>query len=53
MKALLFALLLLISYTGFSQQCNITLQGHIEDPDTREMLSAATVLILELNKCSY
>lgn len=50
MKALLFALLLLISYTGFSQQCNITLQGHIEDPDTREMLSAATVLILELNK---
>lgn len=35
---------------GISQQCSIKLKGHIEDADTRQKLSGATVFIPELNK---
>lgn len=44
------AMLLLISSVAFSQNCDISLHGHVEDPDTREKLSGATVQIVELNK---
>jgi len=50
MKVILSALLLLISLISYSQQCNLTLHGHVEDPDSREKLSGATVFIIELNK---
>ncbi|MFT3980306.1 MAG: TonB-dependent receptor [Ferruginibacter sp.] len=50
MKAILSVLLLLAGITGFSQECSLVLQGHVEDPDSREKLGGATVLIVELNK---
>src|SRR6218665_698124 len=50
MKAIISALLVCINFAGFAQQCGLVLHGHVEDPDTREKLGGATVLIVELNK---
>jgi iron complex outermembrane receptor protein len=50
MKYIFTAMLLFVAGIAFSQNCDINLHGHVEDPDTREKLSGATVIILELNK---
>jgi iron complex outermembrane recepter protein len=39
-----------IAATGFAQQCQLRLSGHVEDADTKDKLLSATVLIVELNK---
>ena len=44
------AILLIPVLTGFSQECSLSLKGHIEDLDTREKLSNANVQLIELNK---
>ena len=50
MKHIFTAVLLLFGATAFAQTCDITLHGHVEDPDTREKLKGATVILRELNK---
>ncbi|MBC7937764.1 MAG: TonB-dependent receptor [Rhizobacter sp.] len=50
MKQLITAVLLLLGFAGYTQDCSLVLTGHVEDIDTREKLSGATVLIVELNK---
>jgi iron complex outermembrane receptor protein len=49
-KVLFSTILLLYAFTGFTQACSLILKGHIEDLDSREKLSGATVLLVELNK---
>jgi iron complex outermembrane receptor protein len=44
-----FLAMLLIAGSGVAQDCRLVLSGHIEDADTKEKLSGATVLIRELN----
>ncbi|RYY15865.1 MAG: TonB-dependent receptor, partial [Chitinophagaceae bacterium] len=50
MKRLITAILLLCGFAGYSQDCSFTLKGHVEDLDTREKLSGASILIPEINK---
>lgn len=50
MKQLITAILLLLSLAGHTQDCSLILKGHVEDLDTREKLSGATLIIPELNK---
>ena len=50
MKQLITALLLLLGFGGYAQDCSLVLTGHVEDIDTREKLSGATILIPELKK---
>ena len=50
MKHLITAIGLLLGISGYSQDCSLILKGHVEDLDTREKLSGATVLITGLNR---
>lgn len=43
-------ILLLYSVLAAAQDCSIILKGHIEDLDSKEKLSGAAVILLELNK---
>ncbi|MBK7882798.1 MAG: hypothetical protein IPJ81_02395 [Chitinophagaceae bacterium] len=35
---------------AWSQNCTLTLTGHVEDTDTKDRLHAATVILKEINK---
>ncbi len=50
MKQIITAILILLGSYAYAQNCQLVLKGHVEDLDTREKLSNATVLIPELNK---
>ena len=50
MKQFITAIFLLIGTAAYSQNCKLVLKGHVEDLDTREKLSNATVIIPELNR---
>lgn len=40
----------MMCFRGISQDCRLALTGHIEDADTKEKLSGATIFIRELHK---
>lgn len=40
----------MLGVAGYSQDCTLILKGHVEDLDTREKLSGATIFIPELNR---
>jgi iron complex outermembrane recepter protein len=51
LKIWLFSLLIIsISNAVRAQDCNLRLSGHVEDTDTRDKLTDATVTIVELNR---
>jgi len=49
-RSFLTAVSILFACISFSQECRLTLSGHIEDADTKEKLAGATVFIRELHK---
>ncbi|RYG05134.1 MAG: carboxypeptidase-like regulatory domain-containing protein, partial [Chitinophagaceae bacterium] len=50
MKHFPLVLLALFVHTlSIGQDCNLTLKGHVEDSDTKDQLTGATVLIRSLN----